>query len=324
MEEEEKNKETDQNDLSNNKPNITDNDISQNNYNHNNSEIFRQMNKEKKIKSDEKKLQDAKEQTMEIKQEPNNSQIQTNVDINIKNNALMHSTFNFTNNRRYYYKINRCLTARIKKIILLIFLILSIIFVFISLFDIINSIKKTAFFTENKFLMNYLIVFIIQIAYALSLLLFQGLTILMDPKKNLIFNIISIIFISAIIIIRTVLVINNDDKNTTMLLNLLSSISLTLINSVVYLITLKNLKMKKNVQQNIEEILNFTDLLQATNNSKITDKKDTQLMFNNSGSDIKQEEKNKNKSGIITQLVEESNINHINNDISVNPNESQK
>ena len=323
MEEEEKNKETDQNDLSNNKPNITDNDISQNNYNHNNSEVFRQMNNEKKIENDEK-LKDAKEQTMEIKQDPNNSQNQTNVDINIKNNALMHSTFNFTDNRRYYFKINRCLTARIKKIILIIFLILSIIFVFTSLFDIINSIKKTAFFTENKFLMNYLIVFIIQLAYALSLLLFQGLSILMDPKKNLIFNIISIIFISVIIILRTVLVINNDDKNTTMLLNLLSSISLTLINLVVYMITLKNLKMKKNVQQNIEEILNFTDLLQATNNSKITDKKDTQLMFNNSGNDIKQEDKNKNKNGIITQLVEESNINHNNNDISANPNEGQK
>ena len=39
--------------------------------------------------------------------------------------------------------------------------------------------------------------------------------------------------------------------------------------------------MKKNVQQNIEEIINFTDALQATN-VKINDKKDNQLILNNS------------------------------------------
>ena len=87
------------------------------------------------------------------------------------------------------------------------------------------------------------------------------------------------------------------------------------------MITLKTLKMKKNVQQNIDEILNFTDLLQVTNNSKITEKKDTQLMFNNSSSENKQEIQNQNNKGGITQLVEESNIN--NNNIT-NPNEAQK
>jgi hypothetical protein len=233
----------------------------------------------------------------------------------------MQSTFNFTNSRRYYFKINRCLTARIKKIILIIFLTISIFFVFISLFDIINSIRKTSFFKENKFLMNYLIVFIFQIAYALSLLLFQGLSIIMEPKKNILFNIISIILISTIIILRTVLVIKNDDKNITMLLNLLCSICLTFINFGIFMMTLKTLKMKKNVQQNIDEILNFTDLLQATNNSKITEKKDTQLMLNNSSSESKQEIQNQNNKEGISQLVEESNIN--NNNI-INPNEVHK
>jgi hypothetical protein len=67
--------------------------------------------------------------------------------------------------------------------------------------------------------------------------------------------------------------------------------------------------LKKNVQQNIEEIINFTDILQATN-SKIGEKKDNQLMLNNSG-DIKPEMNNiDNKKGI-TNLVEESNNNAI-------------
>jgi hypothetical protein len=87
------------------------------------------------------------------------------------------------------------------------------------------------------------------------------------------------------------------------------------------MMTLKTLKMKKNVQQNIDEILNFTDLLQATNNSKITEKKDTQLMLNNSSSESKQEIQNQNNKEGISQLVEESNIN--NNNI-INPNEVHK
>ena len=66
--------------------------------------------------------------------------------------------------------------------------------------------------------------------------------------------------------------------------------------------------MKKNVQQNIEEIINFTDVLQSTN-GKISDRKDNQLMLNNSGVENKpdiENDKQKEKNGI-AQLVEESN-----------------
>ena len=87
------------------------------------------------------------------------------------------------------------------------------------------------------------------------MLFFQGLTFLLEPKENLGFNIISIIFISIIIIIRTALTIKNDDKNITMLLNFFCCFCLTFINLGIFLITLKILKMKKNVQQNIEEII---------------------------------------------------------------------
>ena len=72
--------------------------------------------------------------------------------------------------------------------------------------------------------------------------------------------------------------------------------------------------MKKNVQQNIEEIINFTDVLQSTN-GKISDRKDNQLILNNSGVENKPDIENDNqkeKNGI-AQLVEESN-NTSNND----------
>ena len=307
MEAEEKNKETDQNDLSNNQ-NINPSDISHNNYNNNNSEIFRQMNNQE-IKANEEKIKDSKEKTMEIKEEINNEKIKDN-DITPKNNDLMKSTFRFFDNRNnYYLKIKRFLTPRIKKLILIVLLIISVFFVFISIFDSINAIKKTGFYTDNKFLMNNLFVFMLQMIYALCLLFFEAITIILDHKDNILFRTISILFISIIIILRIALVIKNDTKNITLLLNILSCFCLTFINLGIFLITLKTLKMKKNEQQNIDLIINFTDITDG----KINDKKNNQLQLNNSGADNTQEiENQKNKEGI-TALVEEANSRTNNN-----------
>jgi len=307
MEAEEKNKVTDQNDLSNNQ-NINPSDISHNNYNNNNSEIFRQMNNQE-IKANEEKIKDSKEKTMEIKEEINNEKIKDN-DITPKNNDLMKSTFRFFDNRKnYYLKIKRFLTPRIKKLILIVLLIISVFFVFISIFDSINAIKKTGFYTDNKFLMNNLFVFMLQMIYALCLLFFEAITIILDHKDNILFRTISILFISIIIILRIALVIKNDTKNITLLLNILSCFCLTFINLGIFLITLKTLKMKKNEQQNIDLIINFTDITDG----KINDKKNNQLQLNNSGADNTQEiENQKNKEGI-TALVEEANSSTNNN-----------
>ena len=307
MEAEEKNKVTDQNDLSNNQ-NINPSDISHNNYNNNNSEIFRHMNN-KEIKTNEEKIKDSKEKTMEIKEEINNEKIKNN-DITPKNNDLMKSTFRFFDNRKnYYLKIKRFLTPRIKKLILIVLLIISVFFVFISIFDSINAIKKTGFYTDNKFLINNLFVFMLQMIYALCLLFFEAITIILDHKDNILFRTISILFISIIIILRIALVIKNDTKNITLLLNILSCFCLTFINLGIFLITLKTLKMKKNEQQNIDLIINFTDITDG----KINDKKNNQLQLNNSGADNTQEiESQKNKEGI-TALVEEANSSTNNN-----------
>ena len=70
--------------------------------------------------------------------------------------------------------------------------------------------------------------------------------------------------------------------------------------------------MKKNVNQNIEEIINFTDILQATN-SKINEKKDNQLMFNTSAENKPEINNIDNKKGI-SALVEENNHNNANNE----------
>ena len=307
MEEEEKNNsQIEQNDSAKNQNDIN----SEANPNDtNNSEIFRHMNQ--KIKINEEKLKDAKEKTVEIKSDLHNDQSKSK-DINPKNNNLMQSTFtDIKHHNIYYLKINRCLTARIKKILLIILLFISICFIFLSIFDIINSFKQTGLYKDNKFLMNNFIVFAIQLIYSLSLIIFQVLTIVLEPKENLVFNLISILFIIFVIILRIVLMIKNNNNNFTLIFNFISCFCLTLINLTIFLVTLKILRMKKNVQQNIEEIINFTDIMQATN-SKIGDKKDNQLMLNNSETESKidnEAEAKSNKDGI-SNLIEETNNNN--------------
>ena len=307
MEEEEKNNsQIEQSDSAKNK-NIINSDANPNDTN--NSEIFRHMNQ--KIKINEEKLKDAKEKTVEIKSELNTDQSKSK-DINPKNNNLMQSTFtDIKHHNIYYLKINRCLTARIKKIILIILLFISICFIFLSIFDIINSFKQSSLYKDNKFLMNNFIVFTIQLIYSLSLIIFQGLAIILDPKENLVFNLISILFIFFVIALRLVLMVKNNNNNFTLIFNFISCFCLTFINLGIFLVTLKILRMKKNVQQNIEEIINFTDIMQATN-GKIGDKKDNTLMLNNSETESKIEnetETKSNKDGI-SNLIDEANNNN--------------
>jgi len=307
MEEEEKNNsQVEQSDSAKNQ-NIINSGANHNDVN--NSEVFRHMNQ--KIKINEEKLKDAKEKTVEIKSELNTDQSKSK-DINPKNNNLMQSTFaDIKHHNIYYLKINRCFTARIKKIILIILLFISICFIFLSIFDIINSFRQTGLYKDNKFLMNNFIVFSIQLIYSLSLIIFQGLTIVLEPKDNLLFNLISIFFIFLVIILRIVLLVKNNNNNFNLIFNFIGSFCLTLINLGIFLVTLKILRMKKNVQQNIEEIINFTDIMQATN-SKIGDKKDNTLMLNNSETESKidnETETKSNKDGI-SNLIEETNNNN--------------
>ena len=82
---------------------------------------------------------------------------------------------------------------------------------------------------------------------------------------------------------------------------------------MILLITLRIIKMKKNEQQNIEEIINFTDIGQGIGKNNIIDKKDNQLMLNSSGTDGGSEsDVKKNKDGM-TGFVEEINNKEKNN-----------
>ena len=298
MENEQNIKNSSQSDITN-KSNTTDNDTN-NTFNEKNSDEFRHQDKHQKIKINEQKLKNTKEKVMEIKSETNKDQSNINEDMNQKNNNNL-----YIHERKYYFRINRCLKGNRKKMILIISSIISAIFLFISIADLINSIKNNIY-SSDKLLINNRYIFIIQIIYIFSLLIFLILIIISERKDNFVINLIFLMIICGISIIKIFLYVKKFTLKQITIVNFLICFCLTLINLIILLITLRIIKMKKNEQQNIEEIINFTEMGQATGILKINEK-NNQLMLNSSGTDNKSDNDIKNNKGGMTGLVEEIN-----------------
>ena len=295
MENEQNNKISSQTDISN-KSNMTESDTS-NNYNDKNLDEFSHNDNHQKIKINEQKLKDAKEKVMEISKEQTN----TIEDINQKNNNNI-----YIHERKYYFRINRCLKGNRKKMIMIISLFISSIFLFISIADLINSIKNNIY-DSDKLLINNRYIFIIQIIYIFSLLIFLILIIISERKDNFIINLIFLVIICCIMVLKIFLYMKKFNMKQITIINLLICFCLTLINLIILLITLRIIKMKKNEQQNIEEIINFTDMPQGTGIIKINERKDNQLILNNSETDNRPDSISNNKKEGMTDLIEEIN-----------------
>ena len=301
MENEQNNKISSQTDISN-KSNLTEGDTS-NNFNDKNLDEFSHNDNHQKIKINEQKLKDAKEKVMEISKEQKN----TIEDINQKNNNNI-----YIHERKYYFRINRCLKGNRKKMIMIISSFISSIFLFISIADLINSIKNNIY-DSDKLLINNRYIFIIQIIYIFSLLIFLILIIISERKDNFIINLIFLVIICSIMVLKIFLYMKKFSMKQITIINLLICFCLTLINLIILLITLRIIKMKKNEQQNIEEIINFTDMPQGTGIIKINERKDNQLILNNSETDNRPDDISNNKKEGMTDLIEE--INKSENDV---------
>ena len=230
-----------------------------------------------------------------------NKEFQSRDDINQKN------TDEIIAKHSYYDKINRYLKFRRKKIILIILLSIGSIFLIISSIDIKNSNKIV--YDNKKLLINNIFIFSVQIIYIFSLILFLLFSVVSKrgdyPKINLAF----LIIICVITIIKIILYVKKENKESNLLINFLISFFIFVINLVILLITLRIIRMKRNERQNIEEIINFTDIPQGTTKIKINDKKDNQIAFNNSEIDNKIENSlstNDNKDKI-SNLVNDQN-----------------
>jgi len=300
MEEEEKNK------ASQSQTDVTfkQNSNTGTNFESKNSDEFRHQENHQKIKINEQKLKDAKEKTMEIKSD-SAKDMNTTEEINQKNNNL------YLHEKRYYFNINRCLRGKRKKLILIISLVISSIFLLISILDMINFINNI--FKTEKTIINNNIIFIMHILYILSFLILLILIIISERKDNFSINLISLIVTCAILMSKIFIFMSKIGSVKNIILNFIICLFLTCINLILLLITLRIIKMKKNEQQNIEEIINFTDIGQGIGKNNIIDKKDNQLMLNSSGTDNKSEsDVKKNKDGM-TGFVEEINNKEINN-----------
>ena len=110
-------------------------------------------------------------------------------------------------------------------------------------------------------------------------------------------------------IIKIILYVKKENKKSNLLINFLISFFIFVINLVILLITLRIIRMKRNERQNIEEIINFTDIPQGTTKIKINDKKDNQIAFNNSEIDNKIENSlsNNDNKDKISNLVNDQN-----------------
>ena len=302
MEDEDKNKEETQSDITN-KPNMIENENSHH-FEEKTTDDIHQGNHQK-IKINEGLLKNKKNE-MVIKSE-SNKENKVDDELTQKSDFIM-------SGQSYYDKIDRYLRGRRKKIVLLILLGISSLFLFISILDVVNSNKNI--FNKDKLLINNVVIFSIQIIYIFSLLAFQILSLLSKVKDNFIINAIILLIIFIIMFVKIFLYSKNKNNNNFSILNLIINICFTFINLIILLITLRIIRMKKNEKQNIEEIINFTDIPQGATNMKINEKKDNQIAFNSSGTENKIGSDNKNNKDGIANLVDEENNKEDGSDIN--------
>ena len=302
MEDEDKNKEETQSDITN-KPNMIENENSHH-FEEKTTDDIHQGNHQK-IKINEGLLKNKKNE-MVIKSE-SNKENKVDDELTQKSDFIM-------SGQSYYDKIDRYLRGRRKKIVLIILLGISSLFLFISILDVVNSNKNI--FNKDKLLINNVVIFSIQIIYIFSLLAFQILSLLSKVKDNFIINAIILLIIFIIMFVKIFLYSKNKNNNNFSILNLIINICFTFINLIILLITLRIIRMKKNEKQNIEEIINFTDIPQGATNMKINEKKDNQIAFNSSGTENKIGSDNKNNKDGIANLVDEENNKEDGSDIN--------
>ena len=302
MEDEDKNKEETQSDITN-KPNMIENENSHH-FEEKTTDDIHQGNHQK-IKINEGLLKNKKNE-MVIKSE-SNKENKVDDELTQKSDFIM-------SGQSYYDKIDRYLRGRRKKIVLIILLGISSLFLFISILDVVNSNKNI--FNKDKLLINNVVIFSIQIIYIFSLLAFQILSLLSKVKDNFVINAIILLIIFIIMFVKIFLYSKNKNNNNFSILNLIINICFTIINLIILLITLRIIRMKKNEKQNIEEIINFTDIPQGATNMKINEKKDNQITFNSSGTENKIGSDNKNNKDGIANLVDEENNKEDGSDIN--------
>ena len=217
---------------------------------------------------------------------------------------ILNTSISFIEKNYYFLKLSRYCTLKIKIILLIFFLICNFLFLGINIYDYIIYWKYEKNVNKELF-SNNLIIFLLQLLDSLGLLFFLSIIFFLNQGENHKFIISSFIFIIIFTSIKIYIFIKDIKISLSILLNLIYSIIIFLISITLLLIIMLMNRKKKNVLQNIDEIVYFTE------NNMPSQKKEKDINYNNNSPNkyiLKKEAKT-------TQLVEENNENKNKNDL---------
>jgi hypothetical protein len=202
-----------------------------------------------------------------------------NININANNNNKfdqqnMNISQCFIEKNYFFTRLYRCFPTKIKIFTLIFFLICSTVFLGINLFDYINFWKNNKLYISELWLINNIVVFTLQIIFSFGILFFQCIMYIINQGEYQNFIIISIIFIIVFSSLRIFIFVKHTNLSLSILIDLIYSIFIFLINIVFLMLIMLTNKKKKNVLQNIDEIVNFTE------NNMQTQKKEKEMNMN--------------------------------------------
>jgi hypothetical protein len=214
-------------------------------------------------------------------QKSNNRNSNNNANINgnnNNNNKLDQQNMNvsqcFIEKNYFFTLLYRCFPTKIKIFTLIFFLISSTVFLGINLFDYINFWKNNKLYISELWLINNIVVFTLQIIFSFGILFFQCIMYIINQGEYQNFTITSIIFIIVFSSLRIFIFVKHTNLSLSILIDLIYSIFIFLINIVFLMLIMLTNKKKKNVLQNIDEIVNFTE------NNMQTQKKEKEMNMN--------------------------------------------
>ena len=219
----------------------------------------------------------------------------TNYDETKKEALNVSSVIQFNNN--LHEKIKKFCNVRKRRFYNIFVLILSLVLILITVYDIFGvkrnkEIKKKYFISKIYIKLLEIITGIMRISF-----FFLNLFVIKDKKiTNIIIVLLNIIVIVLFIVVIFIILVKNDNF-IARIINLDYCLFLFLSSLASILYIKAEVKKKKNVMQNIEEIINFTEINQHGNEKKFENEYFKGM--------IKQKEKG-------AKLVEE--VTHKNND----------
>ena len=186
-----------------------------------------------------------------------------NINQNNKEQKNLNVSISFIEKNYFFLKLNRYCPIKIKILILILFLICSILFFSINIYDYIIYWKNEKHHNNKdnnkEWLSNNYIIFILQIIGSLFLLFFLCIIFFINQGESHNFIITCIISIIIFSSLRIFVFFKTIKIFITIFFNLIYSIFILLTNIVLLTIIMIINKKKKNVLQNIDEIVYFTE-----------------------------------------------------------------